>query len=621
MLGIRTLRWQLIAAATALAVGSVGVVSAINIWIARAAVHDTLASDAAALASARAATIAEFVATARRGIEALLPAVDEPDPVPSLQKVAHTAGYDTTYIGYADKRTAFSSPQNLPPDYDPTVRPWYRLAAAGSGVVLTEPYLDAGTQKLVLTFAAAKRAGADVQAVVAGDIFMDAVQASVNAIKPTPSSHAFIVARDGRVIVHPNRDWILKPAEQLSPALTASALSALDTAAVPTTMAGETRLLIARPIAGTDWRLIIAMHQGEAMAAVRVLALNSLVGALAVGVVSALVVGLIVAVSLRPLRRLDAALADVASGGSDLTRRLDTEGVVSEVARISGHFNTFVAKLQSVLIDIRNTSGQVHTAAEEISAGNLDLSSRTESAASSLEETAATMEQLTSAVAQTAQRAQQASQRATGAAEAAERGGQVMHAVTTKMANISNSSQRVGEIVNVIDGIAFQTNILALNAAVEAARAGEAGRGFAVVAAEVRALAQRSAQAAKEIKSLIETSVGEVREGSALVAEAGADIERIVQEVKALASVIHDMATAAEEQRHGIAQIGEAISALDQATQQNAALVEEGAAAATALKQQAADLAAAVARFRIDGGETTPQGRPGQGHRLPRPAA
>ncbi|MEW6695148.1 Methyl-accepting chemotaxis protein I [Tepidimonas thermarum] len=599
MWGIQSLRWRLIVAATALAVVSVGVVSTVNILIARAAVRDTIAQDAAALAQARAAATADVIAVARRGVEALLPAVDEPDPLPSLQKVARTVGYDTTYIGYADKRTAFSSPQDLPPDYDPTTRPWYQLASRSEGVVLTEPYVDAGTKRLVLTLAAARRDGAQVQAVVAGDIFLDAVQASIDAIKPTPSSNAFIVARDGRLVVHPNLDLILQPAERLTPALAAGALAALDAQPVNATIDGQPRLLVARPIAGTDWRLVIAMHEGEAMAAVRALEINSLVGALVVGALSALVIGVLVHASLRPLRRLDAALEEVASGDSDLTRRLSTSGV-REVARISEHFNAFVAKLQSVLVDIRHASTQVHTAAEEISAGNLDLSTRTEHAASSLEETAATMEELTDAVAQTAQHAQQANRRATEVAGAAERGGGVMQAVTTKMANISSTSQRVGEIVNVIDGIAFQTNILALNAAVEAARAGEAGRGFAVVAAEVRALAQRSAQAAKEIKTLIESSVGEVQEGSVLVNDAGAEIARIVEEVKALAAMIRDIAADAEHQQHGIAQIGAAVSALDQTTQQNAALVEQGAAAATALKQQAADLAAAVARFRID---------------------
>jgi methyl-accepting chemotaxis protein len=427
---------------------------------------------------------------------------------------------------------------------------------------------------------------------------MDTVQSNVNAIKPTPSSHAFLVSNDGRVIVHPDQALVLQPAQRLHPALTAEGLRSLGNQVLTLTLGQAPYWLLARAIPGTDWQLLIAVNEAEAMASTQALTINSVLGAVAVGVLCALVVSVVVGASLRPLQRLETALADVATGDGDLTKRLDAQGV-QEVARIATYFNQFVAKLQTLMRQIRDASTQVRTAAEEISAGNMDLSARTESAASSLQETAATMEVITTGVNQATQRAQEANQRAGDVAQAAERGGAVMRAMTTKMGNISATSQRVGEIVGVIDGIAFQTNILALNAAVEAARAGEAGRGFAVVAAEVRALAQRSAQAAREIRSLIESSVAEVQDGTALVSNADAEIERIVQEVKVLAEMIRDIASVTQEQRDGIAQISEAIGRLDQATQQNAALVEEGAAAAASLKQQAVELADAVGRFRV----------------------
>ncbi|WP_299021684.1 methyl-accepting chemotaxis protein [uncultured Tepidimonas sp.] len=597
----QSLRGRLMLMATALTVVSVAIVSTINIVIAQHSLTQTVEQDGRALALARATAVAEWVQGARRAVQAMLPAVAAEDPLPTLQMMVKAAGFDTTYIGWTDKRYLFSSPQNLPPAYDPTARPWYQSAVAAADVAVTEPYVDAGTKKLVITVAAALREGGQVRGVVAGDIFMDVVQANIDAIKPTPSSFAFIVTKDGRFVAHPDTQLILQPVTRFSEALSAEALAALDQGSQRVRWQGTDWLLVGQPIAGTDWRLVIALHEGEAKTAMRALELNSLIGAVLVGLVSALLVGWLVHHSLASLRRLDRALLEVASGDSDLTRRLPTDGV-AEVARISEHFNTFVVKLQAVLIDIRQASAQVHTAAEEISAGNLDLSSRTEAAASSLQQTAATMEQMNATVAQTAQQARQASQRADEVSAVAQRGGQVMAEVTTRMTNISATSQKVGDIVNVIDGIAFQTNILALNAAVEAARAGEAGRGFAVVAGEVRALAQRSAQAAREIKALIESSVSEVDEGSAMVNQAGEEIQRVVQSIQGLTTMMRGIAAAVEEQRSGIEQIGAAVSSLDQSTQQNAALVEEGAAAATALKQQAAELAAAVARFRVDQG-------------------
>ncbi|WP_143898517.1 methyl-accepting chemotaxis protein [Tepidimonas taiwanensis] len=598
---LQSLRGRLMVLSTALAVLSVVAVSAVNIVLAQQALRATVEQDAESLATARAAAVAQWLQGARRAVEAMLPVVATPDPLPVLQMMVKAAGFDTTYIGWSDKRYVFSSPQNLPPDWDPTGRPWYRAAEAATGAVLTEPYVDAGTGRLVTTVAAAARDGGSVRGVVAGDIFLDVVQANIDAIRPTPSSLAFIVTQDGRFVAHPDQALILKPATQWSAGLTADVLQRVSQEAFPITLNGVRWLLVGQPIEQTPWQLMIAVHEDEALAALDGLQLNSLVGAVAVGLLSALLVGVLVHHSLASLRRLDHALHEVASGDSDLTRRLPTDGV-SEVARISEHFNTFVAKLQAVLIEIRQASEQVHTAAEEISAGNMDLSARTESAASSLEQTAATMEQMNATVAQTAQQAQQASRRADEVAAAATRGGEVMGMVTTKMSNISATSQRVGDIVNVIDGIAFQTNILALNAAVEAARAGEAGRGFAVVAGEVRSLAQRSAQAAREIKALIESSVNEVREGSTLVEQAEQEVERVVQAIQGLTTMMRDIAAAVQEQRDGIEQIGAAVSNLDQSTQQNAALVEEGAAAATALKQQAAELAGAVARFRVDDG-------------------
>ncbi|WP_457334751.1 methyl-accepting chemotaxis protein [Rhizobacter sp. P5_C2] len=259
-------------------------------------------------------------------------------------------------------------------------------------------------------------------------------------------------------------------------------------------------------------------------------------------------------------------------------------------------------KLRGIVGGVRQNADGVATASAQIAQGNNDLSSRTEQQASALEETAASMEQLSSTVKQNADNARQANQLAMSASSVAVSGGEVVNRVVDTMKGINDSSRRISDIIGVIDGIAFQTNILALNAAVEAARAGEQGRGFAVVAAEVRSLAQRSADAAKEIKTLISTSVERVEQGTALVDEAGTTMAEVVASIRRVTDIMGEITSASVEQSAGVSQVGEAVTQMDRATQQNAALVEESAAAAESLKGQAAQLLANVAVFKLSTG-------------------
>jgi len=256
--------------------------------------------------------------------------------------------------------------------------------------------------------------------------------------------------------------------------------------------------------------------------------------------------------------------------------------------------------LRTLIGQVRHSTDSIGTASAEIATGNQDLSSRTEQTASNLQQTASSMEQLTGTVKQSADSARQANQLASSAAEVAARGGVVVSQVVATMEDINASSKKIADIIGVIDGIAFQTNILALNAAVEAARAGEQGRGFAVVASEVRSLAQRSAEAAKEIKGLIGASVEKVEGGSRLVADAGQTMKEIVGSVQRVSDIIGEITAAASEQSEGIGQVNGAVTQLDQMTQQNAALVEESAAAAESLKEQAVRLAQVVGTFRLE---------------------
>src|SRR3989344_173874 len=282
----------------------------------------------------------------------------------------------------------------------------------------------------------------------------------------------------------------------------------------------------------------------------------------------------------------------------DLTSRIEVRSQ-DETGRLLNSLASMQSALQNLVRSVRHSTDSISVASAEIATGNMDLSSRTEQTASSLQQAAASMMQLTGTVRQTADSAATANQLACSAAEVAQRGGSVVSQVVSTMDEISSSSKRIGDIIGTIDGIAFQTNILALNAAVEAARAGEQGRGFAVVASEVRSLAQRSAEAARELKSLIGASVEKVDSGSRLVKDAGETMTEIVSSVQRVTDIIGEISAAAQEQRDGIDQINVAVGHLDQMTQQNAALVEEAASAAESLKDQSGKLAEEVTVFKV----------------------
>ncbi len=595
----QSLRARLIALSVAIVTVAMLALAIANFLTVQRHVLSTLDDQSRQLVNAQAQVLGEWVATKRLLTHTLAQAVDTPEPRAVVQALRDGGGFSDAYFGYTDKRMFFLN--EMAADYDVTARPWFRQALKEGRPIVTAPYLFVSPPEVGVTFAEPVGPAGNPVAVVGTDVLLTTVVRTVGAIRPTPGSFAFLVDEAGAIVTHPDPALTLKPVSALSPQLRADAIQALPKAdsGMRTAVGGKDFLLYGQGVPGTNWQLVVAVQRDEALSALG--SLLKVSGAI-VAISLILAIALLGAVIARVTRRLAVvrdALEDIVSGDGDLTRRLSVQGN-DELTQIARAFNHFTDKIASVLVRIRESSETVRHASTEIASGNQDLSVRTEQQASSLEETAAAMEQLTATVQHNAENARQARQLASSASDIATHGGTVVDQVVRTMGGIEQSSHRIADIIGVIDSIAFQTNILALNTAVEAARAGEQGRGFAVVASEVRTLAQRSATAAKEIKALIDDSVGQVDAGSRLVQDAGATMGKVVESVQRVTAIVTEISNASQEQSTGIAEIGTAVSQMDQSTQQNAALVEEATAAAQSLQQQAAQLADVVAGFRLD---------------------
>ncbi|KNC09550.1 chemotaxis protein [Klebsiella sp. RIT-PI-d] len=518
------------------------------------------------------------------------------DPLPMLAQIAQAGGFINVYVGYANRTAKFSDANGIPADYDPTIRPWYQQVVKENAPVVTAPYVDAGTGKLVVTFAVPVVDNGELKGVVAGDVSMDNVVANVREIHPTPASSGLLLDNNGTIIAASNPALTLKPFSEAVSDTDFTALASGKT--VEGQLNGTTKMFSAAPVKGTHWLLVVALDRKDATAGMVSLLKASALSLIVLVLLGGAVVHTIVATLLKRLLTIRDAMLAISNGTNDLSQRLPETGH-DEIAQIAHAFNAFSDKLAGVMVQLRDASASVQTAAREIAAGNQDLSTRTEKASSSLRETASAVEQITASVTQSTGSAADANEQAQKASQAASRGGEVVsHAIET-MHTIESASTKIGDITSVIDGIAFQTNILALNASVEAARAGEQGRGFAVVAGEVRNLASRSAQAAKEIKSLIDATTDSVATGSRYVRLAGDSMQEIVTSIGSVSGIMREISVASSEQMRGIREINQAVNDLDRMVQQNAELVVESAAAAGALQTQAGDLAETAGHFRI----------------------
>ena len=540
--------------------------------------------------------IGDWVKTKMTAIASLQRVALTDDPVPVFTQLAQAGGFINVYVGYASKTAKFSNPEGVPADYDPTIRPWYQQVVKADAPVVTTPYVDAGSGKLVVTFAVPVKENGALKAVVAGDVSMESVVANVQGIKPTPHSSGLLLDGQGAVIAASDAKLTLKP---FSDAISGVDFSALQSGERLTgELNGEQKLFYATRLPDTGWLLVVALDSADSTAGLLAQLKASAVSLVVLVLLAGALMHWIVATLLKRLLTIRDAMNAISNGTDDLSQRLPETGQ-DEVAQIAHAFNQFSDKLSVVMVKLRDSSNSVQQAAQEIAAGNQDLSGRTEQAASSLRETASAVEQITASVAQSTESAAQANSQAHTASQAASRGGEVVSQAISTMQSIEVASAKIGDITSVIDGIAFQTNILALNASVEAARAGEQGRGFAVVAGEVRNLASRSAQAAKEIKSLIDSTTDSVATGSRFVRLAGESMGDIVSSIDSVSLIMRDISVATNEQMKGIQEINHAVINLDRMVQQNAELVIESAAAAEALRSQAGELAETAGHFRI----------------------
>ena len=595
---LSSIRTRILVIATAVTVGALAVTGSVSYLIVRANGQDTIRQDLDSIAAGHAMAIDEWVAAKQAAVAAAVEAARSGDPQAAMSQLQKSGGFKVATLGLDDK-SVFGSPPP-PAGFDATSRPWYKEAMDAGKPLVTKPYEDFQTGQPMVSFASPAERDGGPKGVVSAAMSLEGVRQVVTSVHPTPSSLGFVVDGHGTVVAHPDAKFNRKPVSDLSPELTPERVLQLTQSGDPVEVRLDdaAKIMRAKPIRGTNWFLVVALDKEEATAGLRGVLKTSIVSIVAVAIAAVLLIGATLTKVLHRLAEVRDAMDEISTGSGDLTRRLPTHGH-DELSQIADAFNIFVDKMNDIMQQIRDGSIAIRAATSEIARGNADLSSRTESQASSLPQTAASMEELTTTVKENASNSRHANDLTATASSLAAKGGAVVGEVVQTMSSIKDSSSRIVEIIGVIDGIAFQTNILALNAAVEAARAGEQGRGFAVVAGEVRSLAQRSANAAKEIKALINDSVSKVEAGSSLVETAGSTMTEIVGSVQRVTAIMSEISSASAAQSAGIEETNRAVTLMDEMTQQNAALVEQAAAAAESLEEQAIALANAVAKFKL----------------------
>ncbi len=529
-------------------------------------------------------------------------------PLPGVRD-SERQKYSTFFARDAQGQLQVNTVWNRPEQANYWEQPWHQggMAAPKGQCVWAKAYQDEASREPRTNCAMGIYRDNQAWGVATIDVTLGFFNTLAQQMGAAINGHVLLVEADGKVVGNPalvGQEPKLQYLKDLSLPMAASLQGLLGqlqgdkkVQGVYDGADGEHTLFI-QPIAGSPWYVASDVPTALLTQQSRDILSRLAMVQIPLAILMIVVVLLLIRSIMRSLHNLYQSIEKLSGAGADLTQRLPAS-TTPEFNEVANSFNRFIEHLHGLMQQVSNSAHSITNAASEIASGNHDLSARTEQTAANLEETAASMEEFTATVKQSADTAQQANQLASTAVQAAQNGGQIVGQVVQSMELITSSSRKIGDIISVIDGIAFQTNILALNAAVEAARAGEQGRGFAVVASEVRSLAGRSAEAAKEIKQLIEASTQSVEMGSAQVVQAGASMEEIVSGVRQVSDLIGEITAASAEQRDGISQVNQSIGNLDQMTQQNAALVEQASAAAASMREQAVRLTEVVGTFRL----------------------
>lgn len=493
----------------------------------RSALIDQVHSEMSATANGYANDIKNWVTGKMQTISALAPMGLSADPMPFLRQARESAGFDLTYAGYSDKRMLYSDGRLKKPDYDPTVRPWYKAAESTGRPGVSQPYVDFDTNQLVLTFYAPIKENGIIKGVVGGDMFIDSIVKTVLSIKIHNTGYAFLTDKSGIIIAHPDQKLTLKPLTDLTPDLNTEKLSLLAKSETINSVDidGKQMFIHVLPINGTDWYMGTVIEKRDALAPLNKL-LYTLIGIALLSIIIILpIAGALLVQQLRGLARLQTAMREISQGEGDLTRRIEVSGH-DEIAETATAFNNFIGQLQKMFLAVRQEADSVTKGVEDVTDTMKQISEDSHQISDVSSENAATLEELTVSISHIADTTKEADRMVRNTGEISAQSASEMKRIANEMTNtvesvrglasllntLDSRSQQITGITSVIKEITDQTNLLALNAAIEAARAGEMGRGFAVVADEVRKLAERTAQATIEITNMVSTIREETRQ-------------------------------------------------------------------------------------------------------------